>query len=80
MNWAPVLGQCQEPRYFAEPAYSLGLVRGPACLFFKLNQLPPSPWLRQVWARAVSLLESDTASTWPFRAGLVRALSLSNVL
>ena len=80
MNWAPVLGQCQEPGRFPEPTYFLGLVRGPARLFFKPNQLPPSPWLRQAWARAVSFLELGTASTWPFQVGLVRALSPSNVL
>ena len=80
MNWAPVLGRCQEPGRFTEPAFFLGLVRGPAHLFFKPNQLPPSPWLRRAWARAVSFLESGAASTWPFKAGLVRALSPSNVL
>ena len=48
--------------------------------FFKPNQLPPSPWLRRVWARAVSLLESGATSTWPLRAGLVRVLSPSNIL
>ena len=80
MNWAPVLGRFQEPGRFTEPAYFLGLVSGPACLFFKLNQLPPSPWLRRAWARGVSFLESSATSTWSFRAGLVRALSPSNVL
>ena len=80
MNWAPVLGQCQEPGRFTELAYFLGLVSGPARLFFKLNQLPPSPWLRRAWARTVSFFESGAISTWSFRAGLVRALSLSNIL
>ena len=47
---------------------------------FKPNQLPPNPWLRLAWARAVSFLESGATSTWPFRAGLVRALSPSNIL
>ena len=49
-------------------------------LFFKLNQLPPSPWLRRAWARAVSFLESGATSTWPLRAGLVRALLPSNLM
>ena len=49
-------------------------------LFFKPNQLPPSPWLRQAWARAVSFLESGATSTWLLRVGLVRVLSSSNVL
>ena len=80
MNWALVLGWCQEPGHFTEPAYFLGLVSGPAPLFFKPNQLPPSPWLRRAWARAVSFLELSATSTWPFRAGLVRALLPSNVL
>ena len=38
MNWAPVLGRCQEPGRFTEPAYFLGLVSGPTRLFFKPNQ------------------------------------------
>ena len=80
MNWAPVLGRCQEPGRFTEPAYFLSLMSGFARLFFKPNQLPPSPWLRRAWARAVSFLESGATSTWPFRAGLVKALSPSNVL
>ena len=80
MNLAPVLGRYQKLGRFLEPAYFLGLVHGPARLFFKPNQLPPSPWLRRAWARVVSFLTSGAASTWPFRAGLVRALSPSNVL
>ena len=80
MNWVPVLGRCQGPEHFTKPAYFLGMVRGPARLFFKSNQLPPSPWLRQAWARAVSFLESGMPSTWLFKVGLVRALSPSNVL
>ena len=80
MNWTPVLGWCQEPGHFTEPAYFLGLVSGHACLFFKPNQFPPSPWLRRAWARVVSFLESGATSMWPFRAGLVRAFSPSNVL
>ena len=77
---APVLGWCQELRRFIELAYFLGLVSGLERLFFKPNQLPPSPWLRRAWARAISFLESGATSTCPFRAGLVRALSQSNVL
>ena len=80
MNWAPVLGRCQEPGHFTEPAYFLGLVSGSARLFFKPNQLPPSPWLRRAWVNAVSFLESGATSTWSFRVGLVRALLPSNVL
>ena len=79
-NWAPVLGRCQGPRRFTEITFFLGLVSGPARLFFKPYQLPANPWLRQVWARAVSFLESGANSTWSFRAGLVRALSPLNVL
>ena len=60
--------------------FSLGLVNGPARLFFKPYQLPPSPWLWRAWERAVSFLESGETSTWPFRASLVRALSPSTVL
>ena len=65
---------------FNEVTFFLGLVSGPARLFFKPYQLPPSPWLRRAWARVVSFLESGATSTWPFRAGLVRALSPSTVL
>ena len=36
--------------------------------------------LRRAWARVVSFLKSGAISTWPLRAGLVRALSPSNVL
>ena len=60
--------------------FFFGLVSGPARLFFKPYQLPPSPWLRRAWVRAVSFLESGVTSMWPFRAGLVRALSSSTVL
>ena len=79
MNWAPVLGLCQEPGRFIRPAYkssfnpaSLAWGVGLRAYFFKPNQLPPSPWLQRVWARAVSLLESGATSTWSLRAGLVR--------
>ena len=76
--WAPVLGRCQRPGLFNEPNFFLGLVSGLARLFFKPYQLPPSPWLRRAWARDVSFLESGATSTWPFKAGLVRALSPVN--
>ena len=79
-NWAPVLGRCQGPGRFTELTFFLGLVSGPARLFFKPYQLLASPWLRRAWARAVSFLESSATSTWPFRAGLVRALLPSTVL
>ena len=65
---------------FNELTSFLGLVSGSERLFFKPYQLPPSPWLRRAWARAVSFLESSATSTWPFMAGLVRALSSSTVL
>ena len=74
------MGRCQKPGHFAKPAYSSGLVRGLVRLFLKPNQLPPSPWLRRAWARAVSLLESGVASTWPFKAGLVRSRSYYLIL
>ena len=34
-NWAPILGRWQGPRRFNELTFFLGLVSGPACLFFK---------------------------------------------
>ena len=79
-NWAPVLGRYLGPVRFNELTLSLGLVSGTACLFSKPYQLPPNTWLRRAWARAVSFLESGAISTWPFRAGVVRALSSSTVL
>ena len=39
MNLAPVLGRCQEPGRFIEPAYFLDLVSRPARLFFKPNHI-----------------------------------------
>ena len=87
MNWAPVLGLCQEPERFTGFAYkssfnpaSWAWGVGIRTYFFKPNQLPPSPWLRRAWARVVSLLESGATSTWPLRASLVRVLWPSNVL
>ena len=34
-NWAPVWGRCQGPGHFTEHTFFLGLVSGPAGLFFK---------------------------------------------
>ena len=59
---------------------SLGLENGPTSLFFKPYQLPPSPCVRCVWARAITFLTSDVISTCQLRTGSVRALSLSYVL
>ena len=64
---------------FIGPASSLGLVSGPARLFFKPHQLPPSTCARCAWARAVSFLVSGVISTCQLGAGLVRALSTSYV-
>ena len=79
-NRAPVLGRCQELRRFTRLTFSLGLASGPARLFFKPYQFPPSPCVRRACARAVSFLESGATSTCLLRAGLVRALSPSYVL
>ena len=38
-NWAPVLGRCQGLERFTELTFFLGLVSGPARLFFKPYQL-----------------------------------------
>ena len=86
MNWAPVLGLCQEPGRFTGPAYKLllilllGLGKWACASIFKTRSIAPSPWLRRAWARVVSFLESGATSTCSLRAGLVRALSPSNVL
>ena len=58
----------------------VGLASGPASPFFKPHQLPPSPYVRNAWARAVILLVSVAVSTCLFGAGLVKALSPSYVL
>ena len=50
-----------------------GLVSGPARLFFKPYQLPPSPWVRCAYARAVSLLAPGAVSTCLFGSGFVKA-------
>ena len=86
MNWAPVLGPGYEPGRFTGPAYKssfnpVSWTWGVGLRAYFLNPIScPSPWLRRVWARAVSFLESGATFTWPLRAGLVRALSSSNVL
>ena len=41
-NWAPVLGWCQGPGRFNELTFFLGLVSGPARLFFK-------PYKKLLW-------------------------------
>ena len=72
-NWAPVLDRCQRLGHFTGLTVSLGLASGPARLFFKPYQLPPSPWVRQACARDVSFLKSGETSTCLLRADLVRA-------
>ena len=79
-NWTSILGRCQGLGRLTGLTFSLGLVSGPARLFFKPYQLPLSPCVRRVCARAVSFLESDATSTCLLKAGLVRALSSSYVL
>ena len=79
-DWASVLGWRQGPECFTGRASSLGLASGPANLFFKPYQLPPSPCVWYGWARAVTFLVSGAIFTCPLRAGLVRALSPSYVL
>ena len=51
----------------------LGLMSGPARLFFKPYQLPPNPWVRSMYARAISLLAPGAISTCLFGSGLVKA-------
>ena len=55
-DWAFILGWRQRPEYFNGRASSLGLASGLASPFFKPYQLPPSPCVRCVWARAVMFL------------------------
>ena len=87
MNWAPILGLCQVPERFTGLAYkssfnhaSWAWESGSARLFFKLNQLPPSPWLRRAWARVVSLIGSGVISTWLLRKGLISFIAIFIVL
>ena len=87
MNWAPVLGLCQEPGRFTGPAYkspfnhaSWAWGVGLCAYFFKPNQLTPSPWLRRAWVRAVSLLRSDVISMWLLGKGLISFIALFIVL
>ena len=79
-DWAFVLGWRQGSRCFTGRTSSLGLASGPASLFFKPYQLPPSPCVRYTWAKAVMFLVSGAISTCLLGAGLVRALSSSYVL
>ena len=79
-NRASILGRRQGLGRLTGLTFSLGLASGPTCLFFKLYQLPPSPYVRRACARAVSFLKSGATSTCLLRAGLVRALSPSYVL
>ena len=72
---------------FNGPAYSSSFdlaswawVMGLRAYFLKPHQLPPSPWLQRAWASVVSLLGSGATSTWLLRAGVIRALSPSNIL
>ena len=87
MNWAPVLGLCQEPRRFTGPAYkspfnpaSWAWGVGLRAYFSNPISCPPSPCVRYAWARAVTFLVSGAISTCLLGAGLVKALSLSYVL
>ena len=79
-GWAFILGWRQRPECFNGRTSSLGLASGPASLFFKPYQLPPSPCVRCAWARAITFLVLDAISTCLLGAGLVRALSPSYVL
>ena len=79
-DWAFVLGWRQGLGCFIGLVSSLGLASGPALLFFKPYQLPPSPYVRCAWARAVTFLVSGVISTCQLGAGSVRALSPSYVL
>ena len=53
---------------------------GPVRLFFKPNQLPPSPLLWIAWVRAVSLLRSGAISTWLLGKGLISFIAFFIVL
>ena len=50
-----------------------GLASGLASPFFKPYPLPPSPYVRRAWARAVTFLVLDAISTCLLGAGLVKA-------
>ena len=81
--FGPYFGEChQGPITSIGPAsfnpVSWAWESGPARLFFKPNQLPLSPWLRRVWARAASLLRSGAISTWLL--GLISFIALFIVL
>ena len=86
MNLAPILGRARSPGVLLGQLINLllilllGLGKWARAPIFKPDQLPPSPWLRRAWARAVSFLELSATSTCSLTTGLVRDLSLSNVL
>ena len=86
MNWALVLSLRQGPGRLTGLLISLLLILlfelgGWACApAFLTQSVSPSPWLQRAWARAVSFLGSGAISTWLLKAGLIRALSPSNVL
>ena len=72
-DWALILGWCLRPEHFSGRAFSLGPVSGSASPFFKPYQLPPNPYVRCAWARAVTFLVPDAISTCLLGAGLVKA-------
>ena len=72
-DWAFILGWRQRPGCFNGCTPSLGLASGSASPFFKPYQLPPNPYVRCAWARAVPFLVSDAISTCLLGAGLVKA-------
>ena len=72
-DWAFILGWRQRLGCFNGRTSSLGLASGPASPFFNPHQLPPSPCVRCVWARAVTFFVSDAISTCLLGAGLVKA-------
>ena len=74
--WAGTEG----PGYCLGYTIPLGLASGLVSLFSSPHQLPPSPYVRNAWARAVTLLVSVAISTCLFGAGSVKALSPSCVL
>ena len=83
--FGPIFGGCHKgPITSTGPASfnhaSWALKSGPTCLFFKPNQLPPSPWLRRAWARPVSLLRLGAISTWLLWKGLISFIALFIIL
>ena len=87
MNWAPVLGLRQKPGHFTGPAYKSSFnpasrTWGVGLRDYFLNPIscPPTLGYSKRGQRVVSFLGSDAISTWLLRAGLIKALSPSNVL